>query len=76
MLLDIIFIWVNMDIIAEKLEGILPRKKIDIFGKNQLMHNTLPYYLLAFLINFAHVGTNDKIFFFIFVVYTVLPMLD
>lgn len=65
-----------MEIIADRLEQILPRKKIDIFGKNQLMHNTLPYYLLAFLVNFGHIGTNDKIFFFIFVVYTVLPMLD
>ena len=38
-----------MDLLAEKINKILPSRKIDIFGKDQLLKNTFPYYLLAFL---------------------------
>jgi hypothetical protein len=42
-----------MEIIADKVEALLPSKKIDVFGKNQLMHNVFPYYLLAALMLIA-----------------------
>lgn len=38
-----------MDKVVDKIETLLPNKKISIFGKDQLMHNTFPYYLLAVL---------------------------
>lgn len=65
-----------MEIIADKMEALLPKKKIDIFGKDSLLHNTFPYYLLAFLIFSAHFGAGENVFMFIFIIYTVLPLLD
>lgn len=66
-----------MEYVAERLEAVLPRKKIDIFGANQLLMNTFPYYLLAVLINMSHFGDpGSNIFMFIFIVYTGLPLLD
>lgn len=65
-----------MEIISEKVEALLPKKKLDIFGKDSLLHNTFPYYLLPFLIIAGHFGTNQNVFLFIFIVYTVLPLLD
>lgn len=65
-----------MEIISEKLEALLPTKKLDIFGKNSLLHSTFPYYLLAFLIISGHFSTQQNVFLFIFIVYTVLPLLD
>lgn len=37
----------NLEIITDKIESLLPSKKVDIFGKDQLMNNVSPYYLLA-----------------------------
>lgn len=66
-----------MDLIAEKIEGLLPNKKIDFFGRDQLLNNTFPYYLLTFLITLSHMGqAGQNIFMFIFIVYTGLPLLD
>ncbi len=65
-----------MEIIADKIEYLLPKSKIDIFSHKQLLHSTLPYYLLAALMMLAHVGAAQSGFIFIFIVYTVLPWLD
>lgn len=65
-----------MEIIADKIEALLPKKKLDIFGKNSLLHNTFPYYLLASMILLGHFGEGENVFMFIFVIYTVLPLLD
>lgn len=67
---------IDMEIIAEKIDSLLPKKKIDIFGKDQLLHNTAPYYLLAGLMMLAHFGAGESGFLFLFIVYTVLPILD
>lgn len=47
-----------MERIAEGLESVLPRYKLDIFGKDSLLHNTFPFYLLALLINLSQVGAG------------------
>jgi hypothetical protein len=65
-----------MDLLAEKINSILPTKKIGIFGKDQLLKNTFPYYLLAFLCTISLFKSGENIFMFIFIVYTVLPLLD
>lgn len=62
--------------VVNKVESLLPKKKLDIFGKGQLMHTSLPYYLLALLMLAAHNGNMNAGFGLIFLVYTVLPMLD
>lgn len=53
-----------------------PEKKISISGKDQLLHNTFPYYLLASLMMIALVKGIDSGFFLIFVAYTLLPLCD
>jgi hypothetical protein len=45
-----------MKAIISKVEEVLPRSKINIFGKDQLLNNTFPYYLLAVLMVIAFFG--------------------
>ena len=54
----------------------MPKKKIDIFGTNSLMFNTLPYYLFAILLTTAVYGGIDNGFTFLFVAYGFIPLLD
>lgn len=42
--------------IISKVQEVLPKSKINIFGKDQLLHNTFPYYLLAVLMVIALIG--------------------
>ena len=67
---------ISMEIIADKVESLLPAKKIDVFGKNQLLHNVFPYYILAglMLIGFAY-GLQSGVI-LLFIAYTLLPLLD
>lgn len=65
-----------MEIIATKVETWLPKSKIDLFGKDQLLHSSIPYYLLASLMMLAHIGASQSGFLFIFIVYTILPLMD
>lgn len=45
-----------MNIIVDKIENLLPKSKIDVFGKDQLLHSTIPYYMLAGLMMLALFG--------------------
>lgn len=65
-----------MDLVAEKINSLLPTRKIDIFGKDQLMNNTFPYYLLTILSLMGQFKQGENVFMFIFIVYTGLPLLD
>lgn len=65
-----------MEIIADNLETLLPAKKIDVFGKNQLLHNVFPYYILAVLMVIALVFGLQSGVILIFIAYTFLPLLD
>jgi hypothetical protein len=65
-----------LDAIAEKIDRLIPNKKIDIFGQDQLLMNTFPYYLITLLCLVSQFGVSQNMFMFIFVVYTVLPLLD
>lgn len=35
--------------LIDKIEKWLPRNKIDIFGKNEVVKTSLPYYIMAFV---------------------------
>lgn len=65
-----------MEIITDHVESLLPRKKMDIFGHNQLMHNTFPYYLLCVLMVIAIVKGLESGFLLIFIAYSLLPLFD
>lgn len=65
-----------MDILVNKIENILPKKKIDIFGKNSLMFNTFPYYLLAVIYPLSAFGNLSTAFIFLYVIYGIIPLLD
>lgn len=55
----------------------MPTKKIDVFGTDQLMNNSFPYYLLAFIMSLAVLLDTLSIpYLLIFIIYTVLPLLD
>lgn len=47
-----------LDVIAEKIDRLIPNKKIDIFGQDQLLMNTFPYYLITFLCLLSQFGIN------------------
>lgn len=38
------------------LEGWLPRKKIDIFGKDSLLNSSIPYYMLTIIPAFVFIS--------------------
>lgn len=65
-----------LDTLVAKMEYLLPRKKVDIFGKGQLMHTSVPYYLLSLLMLGTYKGNVNAGFGLIFLVYTILPLLD
>lgn len=58
------------------LERWLPRKKLDIFGKDSLLKTSLPYYLLTVLpmLNLFNLSPNPYVF--IAITYAVFPLLD
>lgn len=63
-----------------KLEQCLPRRRIDLFGKNSLIMSSLPYYtlsLLSMISLFSTWSSYSKIaFVLIAVVYALFPILD
>lgn len=63
-----------------QLEQCLPKKKLDIFGKNSLIMSSLPYYTLSILSAvslFSTWSSYSKIaFLLIVIVYAVFPILD
>ncbi len=65
-----------MDSIISRLEKILPRNKVDIFGKNSLIHSPLPYYILAALTAYGLFQQKVQAFFLIALVYSGFPLLD
>jgi apolipoprotein N-acyltransferase len=65
-----------MSQIIERLESILPKKKLDIFGKNSLLHSTIPYYLLALLPAAGIAASNPNPYIFVAIIYALFPLLD
>jgi|688.fasta_scaffold1098265_2 hypothetical protein len=65
-----------MSQIIERLESILPKKKLDIFGQNSLIHSTIPYYLLALLLAAGIASSNPNPYIFIAIIYALFPLLD
>ena len=65
-----------MSQIIERIEKALPRKKLDIFGKDSLLHSTIPYYLLTLLPLAGISAENPNPYPFIVIVYAIFPLLD
>jgi len=65
-----------MSQIIERIEKILPSKRLDIFGKNSLLNSTIPYYLLTLLPLSAIMAEKPNPYPFIVIVYAVFPLLD
>lgn len=65
-----------MSQIIERLERALPRKKLDIFGKESLLNSTIPYYLLTLLPASGLLSDKPNPFIFIAIIYAVFPLLD
>ena len=62
--------------IIDKIERILPNKKIqvDLYGK--LLMSSLPYYILAVITSAGFFCIEYHSFIFIIIIYAVLPILD
>lgn len=65
-----------MQVLVSRIERMLPRKRLDIFGKDSLMKTSLPYYIIAIM---TVVGLPIKLpnpFPFIAIIYAGFPILD
>ena len=65
-----------MNRVRNVIERNLPTSKLNIFGKDSWMNSTLPYYILIVVEVLTVVGGMKNCFFFIFIVYGALPLLD
>ncbi len=65
-----------MSQLMERLESLLPNRKLDIFGKDSLLHSTAPYYLLTILPAAGLIGDKPNPYLFIAIIYAVFPLLD
>lgn len=65
-----------MSLLIDRLEAILPRKKIDIFGKNSMMDSTLPYYMLTVIPAIVFFVDRPNPYILIAIGYSVLALLD
>ena len=65
-----------MNNIIRKAESLIPRNKIHIFGKNNLIHSCLPYYTLALVTAFGLFQNKPDPFILMALVYTAFPLLD
>ena len=66
-----------MENFVTAIDRLLPRKKIDIFGKDSWLKTSLPYYLLpALILRFIIGSMADESFGMIAIIYAALPILD
>ena len=65
-----------MNRIIATIERALPRSKIDIFGKDSLIHTSVPYYFLSVITLAGLMLKNPNPFPFIAIVYAAIPLLD
>jgi len=65
-----------MNFLVAKLEKSFPRQRISIFGQDNLITSSLPYYILATLSFVGLVLEQPKPFVLIAIVYVLLPLLD
>jgi len=57
-------------------ERLLPTNKIDAFGKDGLLMNSAPYYLLAFIISIAIALIWNHAWTLMVIIYAILPLFD
>ena len=56
----------------------IPTHKLDIFGADSMLNSTMPYYFLLFiiLIAFAIHYKTDNPYIVLFIIYSLIPLLD
>lgn len=65
-----------MFLLIDRLEALLPRTRIDIFGKNSWMDSTLPYYMLTVIPAIVFFVDRPNPYILIAIGYSVLALLD
>lgn len=62
--------------VIDRLEKWLPRKRLDIFGKDSLMKSSWPYYLLTLIPFIGFISDHPNPYIFIAMTYAGFPILD
>ena len=65
-----------MEELVNRIEMLLPEKKINVLGKHKLMLSAFPYYFQATVILSAFSFTIYHGYFFIFIFYGLFPLFD
>ena len=65
-----------MSLLIDRLEAILPRTKINIFGKKSWMDSTLPYYMLTVIPAIVFFVDRPNPYVLIAIAYSLLALLD
>ena len=65
-----------MSVIIKGLAKFIPEKGIDIFGKNQLLMTSLPYYCLIGILLMTYATIFIHPWFLIALIYSIIPLLD
>ena len=62
--------------VLDSIEGTLPGKKIDCFGKEGLLMNSWPYLLLPLIIFISTQVVWDNAWVIMIIIYAILPLVD
>lgn len=65
-----------MDYIAERINQLLPRKKINIFNDDILIMSSIPYFFNIIVIIYVLIYMEDSAFVVFAIYYICLPLLD
>lgn len=65
-----------MDNLSEKLNNIIPRRKINIFNDDLLIMSSIPYFMNIFVLIYVYFYMLDSAFLVFAFYYIILPLLD
>lgn len=65
-----------MERLVDMVYSLLPLKKMDVFGREQWMKTSIPYYVLPLIGILALPFLETEGWFFVMFVYTAIPILD
>ena len=65
-----------MDSLVTFIEQTITAKKIDAFGKDGLLHSSIPYYVLPAVLVYGLFTVWDNAWSLVFITYSLLPLLD
>ncbi len=58
------------------IEQTITAKKIDAFGKDGLLHSSIPYYILPAILIYGSFTVWDNAWPIVFIAYSLLPLFD